>query len=356
MDINYIKKHQLVILECIAGSQAYGLAGPNSDTDIRGVFVLPKANYYGLEYIPQIHDERNDVVYYEVKRFMDLISKSNPNILELLNIPSECIIYQDPLFAQIKSLPVLSKRCKDTFAGYAYAQIKKARGLNKKILNPMDKKRKSILDFCYVSQDQGSLPLLQWLDLHHYKSEQCGLINIPHLKNTYALFYDVQNILGYKGIIQKEKANEVALSSVPKSEKVKAYLFFNQEGYSVYCKNYKNYWDWVEQRNPVRYEKTIAAAKNYDTKNMMHTFRLLAMAEEIATENIIKVRRPDRDFLLSIRNGVYAYEHLLEMAENKMAALEDLYEKSALALEPDIALLESTLVNIRSDFYRREGL
>ncbi|UFH53186.1 hypothetical protein [Spirosoma sp. KNUC1025] len=60
----------------------------------------------------------------------------------------------------------LSKLCRDTFAGYAISQIKKARGLNKKILNPLPKERKSLLNFCYVlpglgSAFTGSQPLLE---------------------------------------------------------------------------------------------------------------------------------------------------------------------------------------------------
>ena len=47
---------------------------------------------------------------------------------------------------------------------------------------------------------------------------------------------------------------------------------------------------------------------------MMHVFRLLDMAGEIATGKGVIVRRPNRDFLLSIRKGDFEYEELVKQA------------------------------------------
>lgn len=66
LTIDFLKKNNLILFECISGSRAYGLATKNSDTDIRGVFYLPKNMFYGLEYIPQVSNETNDIVYYEL--------------------------------------------------------------------------------------------------------------------------------------------------------------------------------------------------------------------------------------------------------------------------------------------------
>ncbi len=44
---------------------------------------------------------------------------------------------------------------------------------------------------------------------------------------------------------------------------------------------------WVEHRNKARYNTNIEHGKNYDSKNLMHTFRLLDMAEEIARERTL---------------------------------------------------------------------
>ena len=73
-----------ILLKCISGSNAYGLALPHSDIDIKGIFISPKDEYYGLEYTEQVANASNDEVYYELRRFFNLLLKNNPNILELL--------------------------------------------------------------------------------------------------------------------------------------------------------------------------------------------------------------------------------------------------------------------------------
>jgi predicted nucleotidyltransferase len=147
-----------IIFKAISGSKAYGLDLPTSDTDIKGVFYLPRHRFYALDYAPQVSDEKNDEVYYELKRFVDLLYKNNPNLLELLSTPEEMILYRHPVLDHLDTGLFLSKKCRDTFAGYAQTQIRKAKGLNKKIHNPVAKERKSILHFCYVLKGQGTEP------------------------------------------------------------------------------------------------------------------------------------------------------------------------------------------------------
>ncbi|HHH50385.1 MAG TPA: nucleotidyltransferase, partial [Saprospiraceae bacterium] len=250
MTIKELKEKGLIILECISGSKAYGLDTPSSDTDIKGVYLLPKKDFYSCNYIPQVSNPSNDIVYYELGRYMELLSVNNPNILELLNTPPSAILYKHPFLEAIHSELILSKLCKNTFGKFALSQIKKAKGLKKKIVNPIDKKRKSILSFCYVNYEQGSIPLLKYLQLNNLQQDNCGLTNIPHMKNVYGLFHN-KNI-AYSGIIKNELSNDISLSSIPKGEKQKALLYFNKDGYSVYCKEYKEYWKWVENRNETR--------------------------------------------------------------------------------------------------------
>lgn len=353
MNLQEVKQSQLLLLECVSGSRAYGLHTPQSDTDLKGVFVLPKQKFYGLEYTEQANNETNDEVYYELKRFVDLLVKNNPNILELLNTPADCIRQRHPLMDLLKPELFLSKLCRQTFAGYAQSQIKKAKGLNKKIVNPVDKERKSIVDFCYVIHQQGSIALPVWLGKKGLAQEDCGLVNITHMRDIYALFHNSQLSEGYlKGVSSGMDANDVSLSSVEKGIEPLAIMSFNKDGYSKYCRDYREYWDWVEKRNDLRYENTIDHGKNYDAKNMMHTFRLLNMAEEIAREGVVNVRRHDRDFLLKIRSGAFSYEELVEVANEKIVQIEDFYEKSSLPEEPDLVKAEEILVEMREQIYR----
>ena len=232
------------------------------------------------------------------------------------------------------------------------SQVQIARGLNEKINNPLPERRKSILEFCYVAYKQGSKPLLDWLEENDYKQENCGLVNIPHIRSTFALFYDESEQFGFKGITQKDTANDVLLSSIPKGMTRKATMSFNKDGYQVYCKEYKQYWDWVKLRNEERYKNTIQHGKNYDAKNMMHTFRLLDMAAEIAQYGEIRVRRPNTDFLLAIRKGAFEYDDLLCQAEEKIVNIQQLYQTAKLPLKPNPKKIEAILRTIREEWYK----
>ncbi len=355
MDIKELRDKKMLLLDCISGSRAYGLHTPQSDTDLKGVFLLPKRIFYGIDISEQVNNETNDEVYYELKRYIELLTLNNPNILELLNTPKDCIKYRHPVMDLLKPELFLSKLCQQTFAGYAQSQISKARGLNKKIVNPIEKERKSVLDFCYVIQDQGSITLSAWLNQKGFDQAHCGLVNINHMRDIYALFHNGQLSEGcLKGISSGMDANDVSLSSVEKGIMPLGILSFNHDGYSKYCKDYKSYWDWVEKRNDVRYENTIEHGKNYDAKNMMHTFRLLNMAEEIAKYGVVNVRRSDREDLLKIKSGAYDYSYLLNWANDKLMLIEVLFEQSQLQDKPDIAKAEEILVEIRENIYSKK--
>jgi hypothetical protein len=342
---------QVLLLQCISGSKAYGLDTPQSDTDIRGVFALSKNEFYGLRYTEQVANPSNDILYYELRRFMELLARNNPNILELLSIPPDKVLYKHPVMEFIRPEMFLSKLCLQTFAGYAQSQIRKAKGLNKKIFNPIDEKRKSILDFCYIIEGYAAVPLQTWLTENSYTQTECGLVNIPHSRDIYAVFHQSQMGERLRGICSGDNATDILLSSIPEKLEPRAIMSFNKDGYSAYCREYAQYWDWVEQRNDVRFQNTLEHGKNYDAKNMMHTFRLLNMAEEIAVEKRVNVFRRDRDFLFKIRTGEFLYDELVEKADEQLARITDLYAQCDLPSQPDEAAVSELLVKMREHLY-----
>lgn len=352
MTIQNLKSQNLILFEAIAGSKSFGLNTPTSDTDIKGVYYLPKEKFFGLDYIPQITNETNDEVYYEIGRFVELLIKNNPNILEILASPEDCILYKHPLMEKLRIEDFLSKLCKDSFAGYAVTQIKKARGLNKKIVNPLPKEKKSLLDFCYVLEDYKTVSALEFLTQNNLKQEQIGLVDLPNSKGMFAMFYDSEKSLGYKGIIQKENSNEVSLSSIPKNEKLIGYLSCNQDGYSKYCKEYTEYWNWIEKRNEDRYNTNQQHGKNYDSKNMMHTIRLLQTTEQILSTGKLNIRVSNREELLDIKAGNKEYDDLLEMADSLIDSIENHYLTSSLPEKPNEEKAIQTLIKIREELYQ----
>jgi predicted nucleotidyltransferase len=99
----------------------------------------------------QVSDERGNVVYYSLRRVIELLTQANPNILELLFMPDDCVLKTSPEMQQLIAArdTFVSKQCADTHIGYAMSQIKKARG--KRIDNPKPSeppsKQRSELDF-----------------------------------------------------------------------------------------------------------------------------------------------------------------------------------------------------------------
>ncbi|RFZ95202.1 nucleotidyltransferase [Mucilaginibacter conchicola] len=348
-----LQRRDIILLDCVSGSTAYNLNTPSSDIDKKGIFITPQRDLYGFNYQDQIANSTNDEVYFEIKRFLELLTKNNPNILELLNTPKQHIIYKHPVLELIKPADFLSKLCLDTFAGYAQTQIKKAKGLNKKINNPFEKERKSVLDFCYVIQDNGSIILSDWLKRHDLLQQQCGLTKIEHFRDVYLIYAASANTdVSFKGIVSGPEADDVQLSSIPKGFNPLATMNFNKDAYSVYCRDYREYVEWEKKRNQARYESTLTHGKNYDAKNMMHTFRLLNMAEEIALHHEVRVHRRDRDFLLKIRSGAFEFDDLMEMINIKLEDIKSLYEKSELPERPNVDVAENILTEIRYELYK----
>jgi len=73
------------------------------------------------------------------------------------------------------------------------------------------------------------------------------------------------------------------------------------------------------------------------------------MAKEIAQDGMINVRRPDRDFLLGIKNGDFNYDELVAKAEHLKEELDVLYDSSSLLEKPNEAQVDELLVNIIKD-------
>src|SRR5580700_3968839 len=96
------QQKKFILLDCVSGSHAYNLNLPGSDIDKKGIFILPQKELYGFEFKDQVANQSNDEVYFEIKRFLDLLTKNNPNILELLNTPPKFIISRHILMDLIK--------------------------------------------------------------------------------------------------------------------------------------------------------------------------------------------------------------------------------------------------------------
>jgi predicted nucleotidyltransferase len=116
-----------ILLSGVVGSQAYGLAGPDSDIDRLGVFTWPTALMFGLT--PpndSIVTTAPDSTCHEAAKAARLMLASNPTVLELLFLESYEI--RTPLgdeLVGIRSAFPTARRVRDAYCGYAVAQCRK---------------------------------------------------------------------------------------------------------------------------------------------------------------------------------------------------------------------------------------
>jgi len=369
------------------GSQAYGTAIPTSDIDYAGVYIQHIDNILGYGYKEQINDDTNDTVFYEIKRFLDLVSTNNPTILELLNTPEDCILYKHPLMDEILQHKdkFITKKCSNSFAGYAIQQIKKAKGQDKKQNWEKDKvTRKDVLDFVYVIGGEKSIPWKEWNKPKGYDEKFIGAVNVPNARDVYALYFDdcayscfsenlKENIrefhkrrtieenkpmgFGYKGLVKvgegknESESNQLRLSSIPKGETPICNIIYNKDGYTMHCKDYKEYQEWLDKRNLQRWVDVETHGQKIDGKNMMHCRRLLEMAKEIAQGKGILVRRENAQELLAIRKGEVDLQSLIDRAENDIVEIDKLFKESSLPDSVDLQFVNELLIFIRKQFY-----
>ena len=372
----------------VRGSHAYGTNVPTSDTDYAGVFIQSLDDILGLKYKEQVNDDSNDTVIYELRRFLSLLGTNNPTVLELLNTPEDCIIYKDPAFDFIleNREKFITKLCANSFGGYAKQQISKAKGQNKKQNWEKDKvTRKDVLDFVYVIEGEKSIPWKVWNEDYNYEEKFIGVVNVPNARDVYAVYFDkvakdmfsenepenMRNLLiklrkelnqtmgfGYKGLVKTgeglnvAESNQLRLSSIPKGEEPICNIIYNKDGYSQHCKDYHSYQEWLENKNDARWVDVKSHGQKIDGKNMMHCKRLMGMAREIAEGKGIVVRRPDAEYLISIRKGEVDLQTLIDDVENEIKEIDRLFNESGLPDNVDMEFIHNLIVKIRKQIYK----
>lgn len=399
-----IRNEGRLLYEYIRGSHLYGLNTEDSDVDTSGVFIAPEDDILGLgiDFNDQVSDERNDTTWYEIGKFMRMLIKSNPTVLESLFIPEDKIITKpspalNVLFENRNEF--ITKQCFDPFIKYAIEQIHKARGLNKKIVNPIYE-RLTPFDFAYTFYKQGSTKIKNWLENRGLDKDFCGLVHIPNMHDTYGVYYDwgahfaargINNVHDFIYVDDKastfaiefyelmfrehaiddwfennrevkhyrgmclENATDMRGSSVSKGEKPIVYMVYNESGFKDHCRKYKEYKEWEQNRNQKRYESNLN--KNYDSKNMCHTMRLIHMGYEIATGNGIILDREkagDKEFLMNIRNHKFEYDELIAIVDEDKKKLDKAIAESTIKEKVDVNLINELLLTIRKEFYHKK--
>lgn len=375
MNVQMLKRSDKIIFECISGSHAYGtnIEG-KSDLDIRGLYSLSKRDHLSLIELPQeVSDDKQDIKYYELKKFFDLAKDCNPNILELLYMPEDCISIQTPIMDKILANKHLfvSAKAFHTHSGYAYAQIGKARGKNKFVNNPKSKEPPVKEDFCLIITDfdgeyrhliEDRIFPMRPIKLADYNKSgripidlsKCHVSAVEHITNTYRLYdYGDEG----KGVFRGD--DMLVVESIPLEDdlswksggKFIGILIYNEALFNKSLNEWKSYWKWIENRNEARWVDQENGKLDFDQKNMLHCVRLLLSGMNILTngEPIVRFSGDQLKYLRDIRAGIYSYDYIMGQVESMMKEFEELKESTKLPWSVDLKAINELYLDIMDE-------
>lgn len=365
MNIEQLKNEGLIFYETIVGSHAYNTCNLKSDIDIKGFYWVDPSEYLSLnppvyQEDGQISDDNNDTTYYSLHKAFSLLKNANPNAIELLWMPEDCIqISNDaimPILFENRKL-FITKQAYYSHTKYAVDQIKKATGKNKKVHNPQPVEIPKKEDFCWIipfdrdilkcphrmpcrpislkeircndhrKTTNWDLAELRPNGTHDFTSgmdlSDFHISSVEHSHNVYRLYYYAEKA---KGVFRGD--DMLVCESIPKDEEHKCVglLIYNQDEYNKSVKEWHSYWDWVKHRNSDRWKSQENKDMDYDCKNMQHCVRLIYSGMNILTdgEPIVRCEGELLSLLKDIRNEKFTYEELMA----KLAILEKDMEKA----------------------------
>lgn len=173
------------------GSKTHGTYRPNTepgsidDIDVMGVIVHGPEAYYGFGRQETFERMENpwDVVVYDVRKFVSLCCKMNPNVLSLLWLPQNFYIKQNDLGKLLVARRNLfvSKEAYKSFTGYAYSQLHKME--HNATQGYMGEKRKKLIEkYGYDTKNASHLIRLLKMGIEFLST---GELNVMREDNTY---------------------------------------------------------------------------------------------------------------------------------------------------------------------------
>ncbi|MBR4222101.1 MAG: nucleotidyltransferase domain-containing protein [Victivallales bacterium] len=339
-----------VIFRGIWGSHAFGTATPESDLDTLGVYVLEPETYLSLVEPPaQVSDEHNDNRFYSLRNFLELAANANPNILDMLYLPDDCVLKTSPYWQMLQAKRDIfcSQKVCQTYCEYAMGQIKKARGCNKRIHNPQPEEPPTPEKFCFVLATSPSGMPMRPVPLKEagVNLERCHAAALENSGELYRLYDYGDNAHGVF------RNGMLVCESIPKADETTRFIglmVFNKNAFEQAKSKHRQYWEWRRTRNEARWRTQEAGLLDYDAKNLMHTFRLLYSAQHILEHGtpIVRFTGEKLQELRDIRAGRFSYDELVSKAVALSEKLAVLRETTQLPETADMRQIDALLLEI----------
>jgi predicted nucleotidyltransferase len=335
-----------IIFLTVHGSIAYGLNTETSDVDIRGICISPKKYYYGFnKRFENLVVNDPDAQIYDLKKFFALASHNNPNILELMFIDEKFHIYIDSIGRTIidNRDRFISKQVKETYMGYARAQLHRIKNHKQYLLNPPTHK---------PTRQEYNLPEKPKIEKHQFDLIK-SIINkkIGEWDPRFEPFSESQKI--YLNGRVSDIFTEMNITSDSKwlsaartiglSDSL-VEILQKEKSFENKLTDWKNFCEWKKNRNPKR--AALEAKYGYDLKHATQLIRLLKQGYEILNGNFQVERVDDKEELLGIKSGSMTYEDMIIYADNLERKVKKAYENSKLPNQPDVDCLDNLCMSL----------
>jgi predicted nucleotidyltransferase len=360
----------------LAGSHAHGTARSTSDVDLRGVCVVPLAVRTSLFHEFEQHDgpvpdtlwakaspglttrlnlpegslPRVESVIFDIAKFLKLCASANPNALEILFADERDWLFETPAWRRLHAerTQFLTRKVEQTFLGYAMAQLKRIKTHRAWLLSPPERKP-TRADFGL--SDAGTLSRDDQNRLEQSLAEKIRSYGIDDIEMPKATRLAVEERLR-RFWFDHLRASEEDIDDCVRSTAADALELppgvmnaLNAERrYLSAMKQWESYETWKHERNPARAD--LERQHGYDTKHAMHLVRLMRMGLEALESGTLRVRRPDAEELVAIRDGGLSYEALIETANELQARMKQAVAKSALPADVNYESVDALALEV----------
>jgi len=295
-----------LILKIRTGSHLYGTNTKDSDEDFVGIFMPTEEYVYGLKKIEEIDesiiskDENNkntkeavDCKYYEFRKFIKLAYECNPNILEILFVNLDNIVYINGYGKQLLCNRQLfvSGLVKQKFLGYAFAQKHK---MQIKAENYFDLKQaiNILIEYTNVNALNFNMYLIEAFPL----LEGYNIFKKNVDKNNNFKFFTIGDLN-----LQPSYSVRQAISIIK------------------------------DRLSKVGNREELLTKYGYDTKFGMHLIRLMFEGKELLTTGNLQFPLKDKNLLLDIRNGKWKSEDVIAYSEELENEIESIYNNTKIS-------------------------
>ncbi len=325
-----------LIYLCKSGSHLYKLNTIESDEDYVGVFIPDITYYFGNKNIKIINSlsvkdkdkngkntaEAIDVTLYSINEFIKLVSKCNPNIIELLYANEEDILYIHETFQKVideRDMFLNKTYIDNAFYNYAISQKRKmfSKRANYKAFlimsELMDKRNVTVEEFYYDDKLRDFI-----------ESEKEYKVLIDKIKHNSGNRIDLLLDNG-KEITEliKFSANDTIKTAIQKIEnRIKMY------GYRV------------------------NDDKTYDKKFASHTVRLLDEAIQLFETGKIMFPLQQHKAIMEIKTGEMLSKDVEEVIDNMIIKFKYVKEHTELPDKTNPNLIDEFLVRILFSYFK----